>query len=82
MLCGVLSAISVFCYVGYLANYLNVSIDEIEMSGAELCFVVFPMALKLMPLSNIWAILFFLMMLTLGIDSMFGYFEYVAYEFE
>ena len=52
------------------------------MSGAELCFVVFPMALKLMPFSNIWAILFFLMMLTLGIDSMFGYFEYVAYEFE
>lgn len=43
------------------------------MRGAELCFVVFPMALSFLPLSNFWAILFFIMMLCLGVDTMFGF---------
>ena len=63
-----------FCYVGYLAEKLNISISDIKVSGAELCFVVFPMALNLMPFANFWAILFFIMMLLLGIDTMFAFF--------
>lgn len=49
-----------------------------NLSGAELTFVIFPMALNLMPLSNVWAILFYVMMACLGIDSMFGFFEYLS----
>jgi SNF family Na+-dependent transporter len=48
--------------------------ENINLSGSELCFVVFPMALKYLPFSNLWAILFFLMMLLLGIDTMFAQF--------
>jgi hypothetical protein len=71
--CGILSGLAVFSFIGYLANELNIEIHEIEMSGAELCFVVFPIALSLMPLSNLWAVLFFIMMMSLGVDSMFGF---------
>jgi hypothetical protein len=56
--------------------------ENINLSGSELCFVVFPMALKYLPFSNLWAILFFLMMLLLGIDTMFAQFEYTSYELE
>jgi len=38
---------------------LKIPISDIKVDGAELIFVVFPMALNMMPLSNLWAIIFF-----------------------
>ena len=76
-MCGILSAIAVFLYVGHLAHLKNLSFHDLELTGAELTFVIFPMALNLMPFTNLWAILFFVMMTCLGIDTMFGYNEYI-----
>ncbi|CAK8695812.1 unnamed protein product [Clavelina lepadiformis] len=45
------------------------------VSGTGLAFIVFADAILEMPGSPIWAILFFLMLLTLGLDSMFGNIE-------
>jgi SNF family Na+-dependent transporter len=39
---------------------------------------MFPMALNMLPLSNIWAIIFFLMMICLGVDTMFSFLEFVC----
>lgn len=36
------------------------------------------MALNLMPLKNFWAIIFYIMMLSLGVDTMFAFFEYIG----
>ena len=49
-----------------------------NLSGADLVFVIFPMAINLMPFKNFWAIIFYLLMLSLGIDSMFGFFEFIG----
>jgi len=62
-------------------NLANCSItDNLDKgaSGTGLAFIVFADAILEMPGSQVWAILFFLMLLTLGLDSMFGNIEGVV----
>lgn len=65
----------VFSVIGYMAFQSNLPIEKVVSSGPGLAFVVFPEALSLMPFSWIFAVLFFLMLLTLGIDSAFSLVE-------
>lgn len=44
-------------------------IEEVAQEGPGLVFVVYPEALATMPGATIWSIIFFLMLLTLGLDS-------------
>ncbi|XP_074842082.1 sodium-dependent neutral amino acid transporter B(0)AT3-like isoform X2 [Carettochelys insculpta] len=49
-------------------------LDE-SASGPGLAFIVFSEAIVLMPGSQVWAILFFIMLFSLGLSSMFGNIE-------
>jgi len=64
----------VFAVLGYMSFTSGVGIEEVAVSGPGLAFVVFPQALALMPLAWFFAILFFLMLFTLGLDSAFSFF--------
>lgn len=67
----------VFGVLGYMAEQTNTPIADLAASGPGLAFVVFPEALSLMPFSWIFSLLFFLMFLSLGIDSAFSLVEAV-----
>lgn len=55
-----------------MAHIQGKSIDEVGSEGPGLVFVVYPQAIAEMSGSVFWSIIFFLMLITLGLDSTFG----------
>lgn len=82
---------AVFCVLGFLSKKLQIPINEVVQSGifidfflslgTNLAFVAYPEALSRMALSTFWAILFFLMILILGVSTQFGFAECVCTAF-
>ncbi|NXY78227.1 SC6A5 protein, partial [Glareola pratincola] len=63
---------AIFSVLGHMAWRKDVPVGSVAASGPGLVFVAYPEALSLLPGSPFWSILFFLMLLTLGVDTLFG----------
>ncbi|GJQ70886.1 hypothetical protein Trydic_g803 [Trypoxylus dichotomus] len=67
-----LAGFVIFSVLGYMAKEQNKSIEEVGLGGPGLVFIVYPEAIATMTGSVFWSIIFFLMLITLGLDSTFG----------
>ncbi|XP_055346051.1 sodium- and chloride-dependent glycine transporter 2-like [Paramacrobiotus metropolitanus] len=76
-LTSITAGLSLFAILGYLAAATDSRIESVAVSGPGLAFVTFPEAASLMWGSHFWAILFFLMLFTLGLGSQIGTLETV-----
>ncbi|KAJ0181675.1 hypothetical protein K1T71_002397 [Dendrolimus kikuchii] len=61
----------VFSVLGFLSERAGVPVGQVAKAGPGLAFVTYPAAVSMMPASNFWAIIFFVMLFFLGIDTMF-----------
>lgn len=52
-----------------MAHSSGKNIEDVATEGPGLVFVVYPAAIATMPGSIFWALIFFMMLLTLGLDS-------------
>lgn len=60
----------IFATLGYMSELTNKPVSEVVGDGdSSLIFVVYPQAIATMSYSNVWSMIFFLMLITLGIDS-------------
>ncbi|XP_076087940.1 sodium- and chloride-dependent glycine transporter 1-like [Mytilus galloprovincialis] len=66
-----------FSILGFMAHKKNTTVDKVAAGGPGLAFIVYPEALAQMPVSPVWAVLFFLMMMILGFSSIFSMTETV-----
>lgn len=55
-----------------MAHVQKTTIDRVGLEGPGLVFIVYPEAIATMSGSVFWSIIFFLMLITLGLDSTFG----------
>jgi len=63
----------VFSMLGYLAHVQGVAVPDVTTSGTGLAFVAFPTAISQLPTLNaLFGVIFFVTLLTLGIDSAFA----------
>lgn len=65
----------VFAIIGYMAHELRQPIEEVATAGPGLMFIAYPEAISRMPVPQLWAVLFFIMLITVGLDTQFGMFE-------
>jgi len=71
----------VFSVLGYMANVQNLDVEDVADQGPGLLFIVYSQALTSFPASPIFSIIFFSMLITLGLDSSFGGIEAVITAF-
>ncbi|KAJ8350973.1 hypothetical protein SKAU_G00261030 [Synaphobranchus kaupii] len=66
-----IAGFAIFSVLGFMAQEQGVNIGEVAQSGPGLAFIAFPRAMNMMPLPQLWAICFFLMIILLGLDTQF-----------
>ncbi len=71
------SGFVIFTYLGYMSVLRGKDIEEVAEQGPGLVFEVYPEAIATLPASQIWSVLFFVMLIFLGMDSAMGGLECV-----
>ncbi|XP_076319913.1 sodium-dependent proline transporter-like isoform X2 [Tachypleus tridentatus] len=74
---SLISGTVIFSVLGAMAHDLGngTQVEDIVASGPGLAFVAYPEALTRLPIPQLWAVLFFLMLYILGLDSEFALLE-------
>jgi len=73
-----LAGFAVFSILGYLAYTRNISMHEIAGGGIGLAFITYPAAISKIPFASLFGVVFFLALLTFGIDSAFSMVESIT----
>ncbi|XP_028654611.2 sodium- and chloride-dependent GABA transporter 2-like [Erpetoichthys calabaricus] len=62
---------AIFSVLGFMAYEQGLHISKVAESGPGLAFIAYPRAVAMMPLPQLWACCFFLMVILLGLDTTF-----------
>ncbi|GFS10080.1 sodium- and chloride-dependent glycine transporter 1-like [Elysia marginata] len=65
------AGLAIFSVLGYMSHNTGVAIANVTTEGPGLTFVVYPEALAQMPAPQFWAVLFFFMVVCLGMGTQF-----------
>jgi NSS family neurotransmitter:Na+ symporter len=79
--CGTsfLAGFTVFSVIGYLAMSQGIGIENLGIAGPYLTFVTYPTAISLLPFAAaFFGIIFYIALLTFGIDSAFSMIEPIS----
>lgn len=72
VLTSLLVGVFAFATLGNLALEQNTNVKDVIGDGPGLIFVLYPQAMAKMPYAQLWAVMFFFMLLCLGLNSQVG----------
>ena len=70
-LASIIGGCVIFSVLGYMSYVSGIDIARVAESGPGLAFIVYPKAVSLMPLAPFWAVMFFVMLFIVAIDTQF-----------
>nr|XP_019941056.1 PREDICTED: sodium- and chloride-dependent GABA transporter ine-like [Paralichthys olivaceus] len=74
-LTSILAGFVIFSAFGYMSYLQGIPVSNLAVDGPGLVYVIYPQAFANMPVPQLWAVLFFFMLLCLGLDSEFAMVE-------
>ncbi|XP_046891606.1 sodium- and chloride-dependent GABA transporter 2-like [Hypomesus transpacificus] len=74
---SIVAGFAVFSVLGFMAHEQGAPIEKVAESGPGLAFIAYPQAIAMMPLPQLWAVCFFIMIILLGVDTQFVAMEVV-----
>lgn len=72
---SILAGLVIFSMMGFLAKNNGVSLQELKLESIFLAFVSYPMAINTLPLAPLWGMMFFGLLIAIGLDSAFAAIE-------
>ncbi|XP_070699263.1 sodium- and chloride-dependent GABA transporter ine [Pempheris klunzingeri] len=74
-LTSILAGFVIFSAFGYMSHLQGIPVVDLAVDGPGLVYIVYPQAFANMPVAQLWAVMFFFMLLCLGLDSEFAMVE-------
>ncbi|KAL3861990.1 hypothetical protein ACJMK2_007996 [Sinanodonta woodiana] len=75
LLTSIIAGFVIFTTFGGMAKVLGVDVQAAAKGGYGVAFVAYPEALSNLPLPQLWSIIFFFMLFTIGLNSQFALLE-------
>ena len=66
---SVFAGLVIFSIIGFMAAELQQPVNTVAAEGAGLAFIVYPEVVTKLPVSQLWSVLFFSMLITLGLGT-------------